>query len=296
VLQILHNAWPWICKAFQPVHGTRLLVYVCGTTAAWILLFWVLHLLPARQKRGLIVACTFLAGLFYSLEFFLPAKASWLPGGKNPLSDLVVPMGNAVSVVFAFTLALGLINLCLVHGRSLAQAKPGWHNSLAFFLALISMTVFGLWQSYVKDGPQRTLFGLSGASVHRVDDVLFSGLFQPLGATMFSILAFYIASAAFRAFRVRTAEAAFMMAAAFVVMLGQVPVGYWLTHWLPMPEHNPLGYLRFEVLANWILNNWSMAAIRAIEFGIAVGALAMALRIWLSLERGSFFEVREGPR
>jgi hypothetical protein len=283
-------------KAFQPVHGTRLWVYVAGTIVAWILVFWVLDLLPARHKRGLIVGCTFLAGLFYSLEFFLPAKASWLPGGKNPLSDLVGPMGNAVSVVFGFTLALGLINLCLVHGRNLGQLKPGWHNSLAFFLALVSMTVFGLWQSYVKDGPQRTLFGLSGSSVHRVDDVLFNGLFQPLGATMFSVLAFYIASAAFRAFRVRTAEAVFMMAAAFVVMLGQVPVGYWLTHWLPLPEHSSLGYLRFEVLANWILNYWSMAAIRAIEFGIAVGALAMALRVWLSLERGSFFEVRETPR
>jgi hypothetical protein len=271
-------------------------VYVAGTIVAWILVFWVLDLLPARRKRGLIAACTFLAGLFYSLEFFLPAKASWLPGGKNPLTPLVGPMGNGVSVVFGFTLALGLINLCLVHGRSLAQAKPGWHNSLAFFLALVSMTVFGLWQSYVKDGPQRTLFGLSGSSVHRVDDVLFNGLFQPLGATMFSVLAFYIASAAFRAFRVRTAEAAFMMAAAFVVMLGQVPVGHWLTHGLPLPERHAIGYLRFEVLQNWILNNWSMAAIRAIEFGIAVGALAMALRIWLSLERGSFFEVREGPR
>jgi hypothetical protein len=281
---------------FHPVHGTRLWLYISGATIAWIFVFWVLNRLPARHKRGLIVLCTFLAGLFYSVEFFLPAKASWLPGGKNPLSPLVGPMGNATSVVFGFTLALGLINLCLVHGRNLAQAKPGWHNSLAFFLALVAMTVFGLWQSYVQDSPQRTLFGLSGASVHRVHDVLFNGLFQPLGATMFSVLAFYVASAAFRAFRVRAAEAAFMMAAAFIVMLGQVPVGNWLTHWLPSAEQHPVGYLRFEILANWILNNWSMAAIRAIEFGIAVGALAMALRIWLSLERGSFFEVQETQR
>jgi hypothetical protein len=33
-----------------------------------------------------------------------------------------------------------------------------------------------------------------------------------------------------------------------------------------------------------------MAGLRAVTFGIFVGALAMSLRIWLNLERGAFFE------
>jgi hypothetical protein len=117
--------------------------------------------------------------------------------------------------------------------------------------------------------------------------VLFHGLFFPLGATTFSLLAFYIASAAYRAFRVHTAEAGLMMAAAFVVMLGQVPVGEWLTH--AIPADGTWRFLRLEVVGDWIMKWLNMPAQRGILFGIAVGALAMSLRVWLGLERGTFF-------
>jgi len=79
-----------------------------------------------------------------------------------------------------------------------------------------------------------------------------------------------------------------MMAAAFIVMLGQVPIGAWLTHGLP--DGGALSFLKLENLSYWILHGPNMAAQRGISFGIEVGALAMALRIILSLERGSFFE------
>jgi len=279
---------------FVPVHGIKFWIYIAAATGGWVALLALLHLLPARHKRALTVGLTFLAGLFYSLEFYLPAKARWLPHGKNPVSPLVVPMGSALNVVFGFTIALGLINLALIHGRNVARRRAGWHNSVAFFAAMISMVVFGLWQSYTPDSGKPAALGLSCAQVHRVYDVLFTGLFQALGATVFSILAFYMASAAFRAFRIRAAEAAFMMASAFIVMLGQVPIGRALTNWLP--RHGTLSQFRLQELMNWILNSWSMAGVRAVAFGIAVGGLSMSLRIWLSLERGSFFEMRETKR
>src|SRR5438552_234148 len=74
---------------------------------------------------------------------------------------------------------------------------------------------------------------------------------RPLESTMFSILAFYIVSAAYRAFRVRSAEAAILMITAVVLMLGQVPVGALLTS--KLPEHGAWSGLRIENISQWVL-------------------------------------------
>ena len=48
-------------------------------------------------------------------------------------------------------------------------------------------------------------------------------------------------------------------------------------------------FFRLEMLGEWLMRWLNTPAQRGIIFGIAVGALAMSLRIWLSLERGTFF-------
>jgi hypothetical protein len=105
---------------------------------------------------------------------------------------------------------------------------------------------------------------------------------------MFSLIAFYIVSAAYRAFRIKSLEAGLMMAAAAIIMLALVPAGTAITNWLP--ETGFLSIFRIERIGYWLLIGPNMAAQRAIGFGVAVGGLAMGLRIWLSLERGSFFD------
>lgn len=109
--------------------------------------------------------------------------------------------------------------------------------------------------------------------------LLYDGLFVALGSAMFSLLGFYIAAAAYRAFRVRSAESALMMAAALVVMLGQIPFGLWI--WEGFPE-----------VRLWLLSVPSTAAFRAIKIGAAVAGLILAFRVWFSIESESFS--REG--
>ena len=50
-----------------------------------------------------------------------------------------------------------------------------------------------------------------------------------------------------------------------------------------------MAFFRLEALGEWIMSWLNTPAQRAIYFGIAIGGLAMSLRIWLSLERGTFF-------
>ena len=83
-------------------------------------------------------------------------------------------------------------------------------------------------------------------------------------------------------------EAALMMGAAAIIMLALVPIGVALTDWIP--AGHVLSIFRVERIGYWLLVWPNMAAQRAIGFGVAVGALATGLRIWLSLERGSFFD------
>jgi len=196
----------------------------------------------------------------------------------NFLTKYQPPASNILSVIYGFSIGLGILSLMTIHGKNIAKARPGYYNSIAFYAALIIMAVAAFLNEYWKSAPSfvKPMF----------QEVLFNGALTSLQATMFSLVAFYIVSAAYRAFRIKSAESALMMAAAFIVMLGIVPVGVAMTSGL----HGNLSWLRLDNIQNWIMTVPNMAAQRGMAFGIGVGGLAMALRIWLSLERGSYFD------
>ncbi|MFN8390011.1 MAG: hypothetical protein U0136_06950 [Bdellovibrionota bacterium] len=109
--------------------------------------------------------------------------------------------------------------------------------------------------------------------IHRASRLLQEGFFVPLGAAMFSLLAFYIASAAYRSFRVKSVEASVMMLTSVVVILGQIPFG-------PIYISPDLPAVRL-----WLLQYINTPGNRAIYFGTTIAAFAMAVRMWFSLER-----------
>jgi hypothetical protein len=117
----------------------------------------------------------------------------------------------------------------------------------------------------------------------RLKQLMEYGFFFPLGAAMFSLLAFYIAGAAYRSFRIKSVEALVMMVFAILVMLGQIPQGP-LYIWEGLPATRL-----------WLMANVSTPAVRAIEFGSMVAGLAMAVRMWLSLEKSPLAVDEEEP-
>ncbi|HID92714.1 MAG TPA: hypothetical protein EYP60_01340 [bacterium (Candidatus Stahlbacteria)] len=217
------------------------------------------------MRQRTIKSITFIAGLYYFLEFVLPSE---IAGHKNYLSDWIVPVGQFFIILWAFAKGLGALNLSITHSRNIRRRKPGWAYSLVFFIAMIAMMVACYLNTYHPTPAAKSFYNL-----------LFIRMYMPLGATIFSLLALYMASAAYRAMKVRTLEGAVMMVAAIIIMLGQVPVGLWLTASLPTQ-------LQLPRVASWLLWIANTAAYRAVMFGIAIGAIAMALRVWLSLERG----------
>jgi hypothetical protein len=90
---------------------------------------------------------------------------------------------------------------------------------------------------------------------------------------MFALLSFYVASAAYRAFRAKNLDAGILLVAAIVVMLGRIPFGDMLSGGAMTP------------LSEWLMTIPNTAAQRGIIIGAALGAASMSIRIILGIER-----------
>lgn len=254
---------------FGPKHGIELVLYILGALSVGAVLLGALCLTPKAARRGVVMFVTFVSGLYLSIEFLIPRR--------NYFTDVMPDVANAEIIVGCFTLFLGTLSLFMVHGKTIKKRKEGWSDSLAFFIAFFSITIAG----FIHNARPLSI-------ATPVYNILFFGFMIPMRSTTFSLVAFYIVSATYRAFRIHSAESVFMMVTAAIVMLAMTPIGAQLTNMIPQDSF--LSFLRVEKMGYWILASPNMAVQRAIAFGIAVGALAMGLRVWLSLERGSFFD------
>ncbi len=287
---VLIPFWNWLST---PHKGWLLWTYITATLAFGVLLLIMLTKVPPRYRKTIVVVITFLGGLYFALEFLLPHQpfltkapgpvanaAKGIVAFAQGLTDAAPKVAEWQIVIGSFALLLGIWNLFSIHGKAIARRSKGWINSLAFFVSFFAIILAGFLKDTTSGNAVKVALGMW--------DILFFGFLTSLQATMFSLIAFYIVSAAYRAFRIRSTEAGLMMAAAAIIMLGLVPIGVWFTSWIP--ENSSWSFLRLENIMYWLLTGPNMTVQRAIGLGVAVGALATGLRIWLSLERGSFFD------
>ena len=112
---------------------------------------------------------------------------------------------------------------------------------------------------------------------------VFYSFFTPLSATMFALLAFFVASASYRAFKIRNAEATVLLVSGILIMLGRVPLGAWLTKWtLSIPW---LSWLHLPNIQEWLYQYPNAAGARAIMIGIGLGIVGTSLRVILGIEK-----------
>ena len=152
---------------------------------------------------------------------------------------------------------------------------------------------------------------------------MFFNIFTPLSATMFALLAFFVASASYRAFRIRNFEATLLLISGIILMLGRVPAGELIPWWLVLTVMifgvyailapfikdkkifsysiiftlifsyitgsvlgwNDLSILKITTLQNWIYSYPTTAGSRALMIGIALGIIGTSFRIIIGKER-----------
>ncbi len=189
---------------------------------------------------------TFVAGMIMILQFFVPATQS---------------MGESLQewymIVASAAIFLGAVNLIQVHTHKIRFKLKNWKYSPVTIIGFSVMILTGLFL---------------GIEPGRPFDYMFSQMMVPMGATMFSLLAFFVASAAFRAFRASNWRATLLLVSAFVVMLGRVPIGTMIWDRIPL-------------ISEWIMQVPNLAGQRAVMIGAAMGMVATSLRMIFGIER-----------
>lgn len=203
------------------------------------------------MKRTLPIIITLFFGLFMVGEFFIPhhlyrlATAEFLEWGL---------------LLATAAFLLGIVNLLQVNLPRILRREGDWGYKVIMFGSLAVTLFFGFYEGDQRQDPEHMY------------KWIYDAIYTPLGSTMFALLAFYIASAAFRAFRARNLEAAVLLGTAMLVMLGKAPIGG------AMSEN-------LTHVVGWIMDVPNVAAKRAIFIGSALGAVSTGLRVILGLER-----------
>ena len=203
---------------------------------------------------------TFLGGLYFFLFFLLPENFL----SKIGVSDHHSSISKGFIVIGAMAFGIGIIQLISVHFKKIARADNDTKYSVILLVSMLVTSVVGIleWRS--------SLLGSQPNQYEFAAKLINDGLFVPLGSSMFALLAFYIASASYRAFRIKNWESGLLMVAAFLVVLGQTSLGAWISSDLTS-------------IRNWLLTVPSTATFRGIAIGASIASLVLSIRIWLSL-------------
>ena len=198
------------------------------------------------MKKILPMAAAILCGLFVLADFFVPHPS---------IGSVAAVLVEGATILATFALFLGVLNLLSVHGRRVVKEARGRGLGVVLIASLLATLAIGV----ASPGSMALSW-------------IFDYMYYPLQATMAALLAFFVVSAAYRAFRLRNAQAAIMLVSSLLVILTQLPFGQAISPYLPIAR-------------DWLLTVPVTAGMRGIVLGAALGTMATALRILLTVDR-----------
>jgi hypothetical protein len=205
----------------------------------------------AILKRTLPAALAIAVGLFVLAAIF----------ATSPLLDaLGTYFVDMAVIISAFALFLGMVNILRVHARKIRERQGGWLFSFVLIAAMILVLAVGLPSPPDQpSGPAQPLV-----------QWIFENVLAPIQAALSALLVFFVMTAGYRLLRIRNLESAVMLIVVLLVLIGQVTLG--LVPILPDVK-------------DWILGVPTMAGVRGILLGVALGALLTGIRLLLGVER-----------
>ena len=256
--------------------------------------------------------------------FFFAIFAGFIFRGSNYIVLHDIPLQNQSNVAIILSEQLQS-NVSVIEGKILSS-NEGYEIDTIFITATAA-------EQFIE--PIRNLINKYEIKPHpwgphvNQDGSLFSWMykkiFTPLSATMFALLAFFVASASYRAFRIRNFEATLLLVAGIILMLGRVPVGELIPWWIVIIlimfgfgaiiapwvkdrksifgivtsgiiifcilgyflgwSENTPSFLNIPAIQAWIFDYPTAAGSRALMIGVALGIIGTTFRIMIGIER-----------
>jgi len=199
------------------------------------------------MDRKLALATCFLFGLVMFLQYF----------SQHPTARIV---NQAIleywQIIFAFALLVGVVSVVKTNLIKIKRRQSRFY-CMVILSGIVAMPALAIVWGIKADTPFMWTF---------------ENIQAPMQSTVFALLAFFVASASFRGFRARSIPATVLLLSATIILLSRSAFGEQIWGQLP-------------AVADWIRNNPSMSARRAILIGIGLGSLTTSLRVILGIER-----------
>jgi hypothetical protein len=216
-------------------------------------------------RRQIPLFITFLSGILLIVQYYI-----------YPLNFIGKTLAGWFQAITAFAYVLAAISLFAVNGKKIRDRAPDWIYNAVLLISLTGTLYIGLFID---------VFGFGYPGYQPIDegtyfDWMFQYIYNPLSATMFSLTAFFIASASYRAFKARSVESTLLLGSAFLVMIFRVPLGEALWTFFA-----PAGWDITVFIEDIIMGGFNNAGQRAIQIASAIGLISVSLKIILGVER-----------
>lgn len=175
------------------------------------------------------------------------------------LHGMVLMLYEWVLLLASFALLLGITHVLITHLRRIQNGQADWTYSLILVTGCCAVLVAGLLQPS----------GVTSPTVEWIFDTLIA----PGQATLYALLFFFMAAAAYHYLRVTHAAGRWMLAGALIVLVTQMPV-----------SHTLLPSLWGEWVS-WLLQVPVMATLRGALLGSTLALLLVGARFLLGRSR-----------
>jgi len=204
--------------------------------------------------------------IIFSLGFFYAAVHYVALPGTVDLQAVSDQLLAYLTAVFTAVFAIGIINLTRVHVINVKRKRATWRYSVLLLVSLYAMAIFSVIASPFAIDPRSVVIPANVIDFATpIWEFLYYKILVNINSSIFALLAFFIASAAYRAFKARSLESTILLVAGLLVVAGQAPIA-------------DLVWPGFGLIRDWILAFPNTAGQRGILIGAALGILAFSVR------------------